>query len=207
MKHLLLLSLLIIFFTSCDPQRLCNEPKCLYTDVNTEIDAVLEGKLDSIINVNDTIILEVNLPDTIQSNYGEIILGELLQGSFFGLQVSSGDSLDLGWINPTVIPSVFIDFDKTAPNFNQFAPRWNRQSGNFKCLIIPNQKGKCIIELNSGTINLKAVDGKEWKINVSINLLNERRYSQYLRWMPMAQREQSLVEVQKKKAWYCFEVK
>jgi hypothetical protein len=102
----------------------------------------------------------------------------------------------------------FIEFDNTNGNFNEFAPGWNRATRSFDCLFIPNKKGKCILDFSSrGKVNVNAIDGKEWQVNTTINLTNEKRYNQYLSWMPSNQQSQSLLDVQQKNGWYCFEGK
>jgi len=206
MKQLISIFALSFLIVSCDPPRNCTQPNCLYSDAKTDLNFTLTGKTDSVIHIGDTIRLQCKLPDTLKTNYGDIVFGSLLGNSFFVIHSSSGDSLNNGWINGTNIPKQFIVFENIA-NFNEFAPGWNRQTRNFECLFIPNKKGKCILDFSSGKVNVSARDGKEWQINTIINLTNEKRYSQYLNWMPISQQAQSNTEVQQKKGWYCFEVK
>jgi hypothetical protein len=59
------------------PPRNCNQPNCLYSDVKTELSVALTGKMDSVINIGDTIRLQFKLPDTLTTNYGNVIFGSL----------------------------------------------------------------------------------------------------------------------------------
>ena len=211
MKKIISIFALSFLIVSCDPPRNCTQPNCLYSDAKTDLNFTLTGKTDSVIHIGDTIRLQCKLPDTLKTNYGDIVFGSLLGNSFFTIQPGRGDSL-IGsgegvWINGDAIPRQYLEFDNTTGNFNEWAPAWNRATRSIEILFIPNKKGKCILDFSSGKVNVKANDGKEWQINTIINITNEKRYNQYLGWMTESMRAEALSLVQQKKGWYCFEVK
>jgi|688.fasta_scaffold27308_2 hypothetical protein len=211
MNKLLSILTLTFLIASCDPPRNCTKPMCLYSDAKTDLYVTLTGNMDSVINVGDTIRLKFKLPDTLNTNYGNIVFGNMLGNSFFVIHASSGDSVigsgEGAWVNSEAIPKQFIEFDNTSGNFNENGPGWNHQTRSFECLFIPNKKGKCVLDFSSGKVNLKANDGEEWQINTIINLTNDKRYNQYLSWMTPSMQSEALSIVSQKKGWYCFEVK
>ena len=111
-NHKIILAAYIFIFLSmlqsCDPERLCTEPKCAYSPVSTEIQGTLSGKLDSIIHIGDTIRFKMKIPDTMVTNYGNIAFGQLLENSFFGIHCTAVDSItSTGSINASQIKSLF----------------------------------------------------------------------------------------------------
>ena len=208
MKQIFTVIALTYLFMSCDPPRNCTQPSCLYSDAKTDLNFTLTGKTDSVIHIGDTIRLKCKLPDTLNTNYGNIIFGSLLGNSFFTIHPDIFDTItSSGTINPSAIPRSYVEFDNKTGNFNEWAPGWDRNTRGIEILFIPNKKGKCILDFSSGKVNVKANDGKEWQINTIINLMNEKRYNQYLSWMTQSMQSEALNIVQQKKGWYCFEVK
>jgi hypothetical protein len=208
MKQIFSIIVISLLIASCDPPRNCTKPSCLYSDAKTDLFFTLTGKTDSVIHIGDTIRLKCKLPDTLKTNYGDIIFGSLLGNSFFTIHPDIFDTItNSGTINPSAIPRSYVEFDNTTGNFNEWAPGWNRITKSIEILFIPNKKGKCALDFNSGKVNVKASDGKEWQINTIINLTNEKRYNQYLSWMTPSMQSEALSIVSQKKGWYCFEVK
>jgi hypothetical protein len=82
MKKLLSIITIVLILASCDPPRNCTKPSCLYSDAKTDLFFTLTGKTDSVIHIGDTIRLKCKLPDTLKTNYGDIIFGSLLGNSF-----------------------------------------------------------------------------------------------------------------------------
>jgi hypothetical protein len=200
----------MVFLQACDPKRNCNQPTCLYSNVLAEpIEATLTGNLDSIINIGDTLRLYMKIPDTLRTNYGNVVFGNLLDRCAFSFTAGVGDSIIGNAIlaNPFQIPKIFIKYGTGSSNqLNQNAPSWEPSSREFECLLITNKKGKCIIDLKNGLISMKAIDGKEWLVNVPIKITNEKRYNQYLSWVNQSNQVEALSLVFQKKGWYCFEV-
>lgn len=204
-KILILFNTTIVFatFISCEPKTVCTEPKCKYTDVNTIIEAKLTGNLDSIINLGDSIILSIKLPDTLITNYGLIYIKELSNESSLSIHSNSFDSLTTkGYINQKSIPIIPIIYDK----FNSVTYYWNTNSNNFMCIIIPNKRGKCFIQINGG--KLIVYDNKRnWAINPILYFKNKPRLTQYLNWMSQELRPDFDSVFAPKNNWYCFEVR
>jgi hypothetical protein len=189
---------------SCDPERLCTEPKCAYSPVSTEIQGTLSGKLDSIIHIGDTIRFYMKIPDTMITNYGNIVFGRLLQNSFFGIHCTAVDSItSTGSINASQITKVNI---KSGTMVNG-GKTWDYTTREFECLFIPNRKGKCILELTDGRMEMTANDGRSWLINPITTFNSPKRYDQYLSWVDSSMRDEANSVISQKKGWYWFEVK
>jgi hypothetical protein len=205
----LITTLFIMLFgaQSCDPQRFCTEPKCLYSDVSTEIQATLTGNLDSIIHIGDTLHFYMKIPDTMSTNYGNIVFGSLLQNSYFGYFCSGGDSIigsgEGAFTNTkqAIEKKIIYGGDTLSGKY------WNYNTREYECLFIPVLKGKYVFEIYGGRIEMKANDNKSWLINPSINLNCPKRFSQYTSWMDTSMRANAYSIVSQKKGWYCFEVK
>jgi len=205
-KIILVVSLFILLsvLQSCDPERFCTEPKCAYSPVSTEIQGTLSGKLDSIIHIGDTIRFYMKIPDTMITNYGNIVFGQLLQNSFFGIHCTAVDSItSTGSINASQITKVNI---KSGTMVNG-GKTWDYNTREFECLFIPNRKGKCILELTDGRMEMTANDGRSWLINPITTFNSPKRYDQYLSWVDSSMRDEAYSVIFQKKGWYWFEVK
>jgi hypothetical protein len=204
---IILVASLFIFLSilqSCDPERFCTEPKCAYSPVSTEIQGTLSGKLDSIIHIGDTIRFKMKIPDTMVTNYGNIVFGRLLENSFFGIHCTAVDSItSTGSINASQITKVNI---KSGTMVNG-GKTWDYNTREFECLFIPNRKGKCILELTDGRMEMTANDGRSWLINPITSFNSPKRYDQYLSWVDSSMRDEAYSIVSQKKGWYWFEVK
>lgn len=206
MKNYILFLLFTFIINACDPPRFCNEPNCLYTDVGTEIKAVMSGNLDSIIKIGDTIRLQMNLPETLATNFGNLIFGTLYKKSFFGLQSYSFDSVSKDYTFKG-----FSEFDEILLKYGQgntTTDYWQTQSREYESLFIPKIKGKYIIELTGGRIEMQERNGKEWAINFAISLGNIDRHLELNKsWFPIKYQEQEYQKSLLSKGFYCFEVK
>jgi hypothetical protein len=196
-----------IFFSSCDPERFCNEPECLYSDVNVIIEAKLSGKLDSIINIGDTIWLQVKIPDTMQTNYGEIVFSYLWQNSFFGIISSGGDTV-IGestgaFLNSKELPPIsFLPY-----NDKYGASKWDYPSRNFICFFVPTESGKYAIQLITGRIEMTDNKGKDWQVNPIFKFNVPLRINQNLSWMDVSMRAEAELKLREMKNRYVFEAR
>jgi hypothetical protein len=185
-KIILLVSLFIFLsvLQSCDPERFCTEPKCAYSPVSTEIQGTLIGKLDSIIHIGDTIRFYMKIPDTMITNYGNIVFGNLLTNSFFGFNIQSFDSIgnDLHLYGNKIINPLLVKYDVMPGGTNTW--------------------------ITTGRIEMKANDNKLWLINpiISPNITN-LHHDFYVSWYPPSYQSQANSEVTDLKYRYCFEVK
>ncbi len=180
---------MVPFFSSCDPPRRCNEPNCLYTDVNVVLPVVLSGNTDSIINAGDTLRVLVKLPDILKTNgYGDLQIQSILDMNNFSVRTGGGDS-SLGgilWITkeypyvPINIAPIYLQQDENK-NFNG---SFNRITQTFECLFVPEKSGKYILEVTYGRLDFKDINGKEWSVNLQFEMPEDkRRYNQYLNWL------------------------
>jgi len=207
-KIILVVSLFILLsiLQSCDPERFCTEPKCAYSPVSTEIQGTLSGKLDSIIHIGDTIRFYMKIPDTMVTNYGNIVFGNLLTNSFFGFNIQSFDSIgnDLHLYGNKIINPLLVKYDVMPGGTNT----WNYATREFECLIIPSTVGKYIFNVTTGRIEMKANDNKSWLINpiISPNIVN-LHHDFYVSWYPPSYQSQADSEMRDLKYRYCFEVK
>jgi len=209
-KIILVVSLFIFLsvLQSCDPERFCTEPKCAYSPVSTEIQGTMSGKLDSIIHIGDTIRFYMKIPDTMVTNYGNIVFGRLLQNSFFGINCSGGDSLigsGEGAFNGTshLVTPILIKYGTMSGG----RKTWDYSTREYECLFIPTEKGRYIISIIGGRIEMTANDGRSWLLNPAIKLNCAKRYDQYLSWMDSSMRPEAYSIISRKIGWYCFEVK
>jgi hypothetical protein len=209
MKKIKVIFIPFILFiaSSCDPERYCNEPACLYSDVNVIIEAKLSGNIDSIINIGDTIWLQVKIPDTMQTNYGEIVFSYLWRNSFFGLISGGGDSLHGEGTGVYINTVEMLPISILPLNEKYGARKWDYPTRNFRCFFVPLNKGKYVIELNGGRIEMTDNKGKDWLINPSFTLNQPFRLNQYLSWMSEGMRPEAEQRLKENKNWYCFEVK
>jgi hypothetical protein len=208
-KLIIYVSILILatFFTSCDPERFCNEPECLYSDVNVTIDAKLSGNLDSIINIGDTIWLQVKIPDTMQTNYGEIVFNYLWNDSFFGINSGAGDTL-IGGTNGNFLNNFEFRQESYLPyQENTGARKWDQNTRNFICYFVPKKKGKYLIFLINGIINLTDQQNRNWKINANLKMDKKARITQYKNWAIEPVSNENINKLILNNNWYCFEVK
>ncbi len=208
--------ILVILFGSCDPQRNCSEPKCIYTDVEAEnISPAISGNLDSVIQLGDTLKLTLNLPDTIHTtNYGDLVFGQLLVSSFFGLTAGGGaDSIggegQGAFYGIEELPTYFVYGNNVSGgNATGGSEEWDQTTRKFECYVVPNKKGLCIIEFTGGRIEMKATDGKEWLVMTSHNFENvDRHVDLFVSWWPpdkQAEAYQTAIQYQNK---YYFEVR
>lgn len=190
---------------SCDPPRNCNEPKCLYTNVGIEIKSVLTGNLDSVIKIGDTIKLNMKIPDTLVTNFGNLLFGTLYKKSFFDLQAYSFDSVSEDYTSIN-----FNEFEEVATKFGigSTTNHWDIQSREYECLFVPKIKGKYVIELSGGRIEMQERNGKEWAINVGIILNNiDRHIELYKSWFPKKYQDQEYQKSLVNRGFYFFEVK
>lgn len=206
MKQIISIFVLSFLIASCDPPRMCTEPKCLYTDVKTEFNAIIDGKMDSVINVGDTIRFYSKIPDTLITNYGNIVFGNLYESSFFSITCTKFDTItENGFSGVENIPFYKTKYGNTS-NINGFQ-MWNGNTREFECYFVPTIKGMCFIEINGQLMDLKAKDNKEWSINPTININCNKRYNQYLSKVSGSLHQGMLPNLISKKGWYCFEVK
>lgn len=192
---------------SCDPQRMCNEPKCMYSDVNTLIQGHFSGNLDSVIHIGDTIRFYMKIPDTMSTNYGNIVFGQLLKNSFFGITSGGCDTIKGSGVGAFYglhdLSPVYIKYSLTPSG----RETWNYDNREFECLFIPKEKGRYLIQFIPGRIEMKAKDGKEWLINPGIIIDAPKRFQQYLSWMDSSMRAEAYNGLIHKVGWYWFEVK
>jgi hypothetical protein len=208
MKYLFSAFFLWIIVISCDPPRFCTEPKCMYSDVNVEIQGILSGKLDSIIHIGDTIRFYMKIPDTMITNYGNIVFGQLLQNSFFAINCGGGDTLigsGVGAFNGNVhiVNPILIKYGTMVNGVKT----WNYTTREYECLFIPTEKGRNVINVYGGRLEMTANDGRSWLVNPAIKLNCPKRYDQYLSWMDSSMRDEAYRITSQKIGWYCFEVK
>lgn len=208
MKKLLsVIGIICVLFaaSSCDPERECTEPRCLYSDVNAVIPGYLSGNLDSIISIGDTIRFYMKIPEILGTNYGNIERAGIRRNSFFGIRRSSGtDSLINGvFSNLIELPRHDIRFSVLSSG----SVTWDYRTGEYECLFIPNQKGKYIIGVIGGRLEIDAKDGKSWLINPIIAIDAPRHYALFKSWMDSSMHEDAIRTVSADRAWYCFEVR
>ena len=146
----------------------------------------------------------MKIPDTMITNYGNIVFGRLLQNSFFGIHCTAVDSItSTGSINASQITKVNI---KSGTMVNG-GKTWDYNTREFECLFIPNRKVKCILELTDGRMEMTANDGRGWLINPITTFNSPRRYNQYISWVDSSMRDEAFNVITQKKGWYWFEVK
>jgi hypothetical protein len=209
MKKLIgILSTICVLFTisSCDPERECTEPRCIYSDVNAVIPGYLSGNLDSIINVGDTIRFYMKVPEILGTNYGNIERVKIRQNSFFGIRRSGGGDTLIGGAFPRYIELPRIDV-KYSLLSDKVSVTWDYNTGEYECLFIPNNKGKFIISAIGGRLEVDAKDGKSWLINPIISIDAPRYYGLYKSWLDSSLHEDAMKFLSTEKAWYCFEVR
>lgn len=210
MKNKLILIVISIFtfaVISCDPERFCTAPRCMYSDVNIEINVEFINPNDSVFNIGDTIFMYMKIPDTMETNYGKIVFGYLMQNSFFGLSCTYDDTL----IGPGVghfpeseslnkIPIVYGGDPSKGQN-------WNYQVREYSCYWIPNSKGKYFIDFLGGRIEMTDNKNVEWLINPILKNKDQPRINQYLSWLSEEMRPEAYSIISQKNNWYCFEVR
>jgi hypothetical protein len=131
----------------------------------------------------------------------------LWQNSFFSLNSSGGDSLygeGLGaFMNSKLLrPNSYLPF-----NDPYGARKWDYPTRNFICFFIPKEKGKYLLQLNGGRIEMTDNKGKDWLINPTFDYNQPFRINQYLSWMSEGMRPEAEQRLKENKSWYCFEVK
>lgn len=196
--------ILLLFLNSCEPETLCTEPKCKYSDVNYNLEASISGKMDSIINIGDTIYIRLKICDTMKTNYGEISFGSISSESFFTIEADCFDTItNNGAINLSPLEIKPIKFH--SQNFRVFC--WDITTREFECLIIPAKKGKCYLQINGGKVIMNDINNKQWAINPIIYTNQTKRINQYLGWMSESMRPEAEAKLRQINSWYCFEVK
>jgi hypothetical protein len=210
MKRLFTFFLYLTYITalySCDPERYCNSPKCLYSDVDLEIKAEFNNPNDSVFTIGDTIFMYMKIPDTMETNFGKITFGYLMQNSFFGIVCSGGDTLlgsGVGYFHNS------IDFNEIPVIYGGDAFKgnhWNYTNRDYKCYWVPKSKGKYYIELISGRIEMTDNHNVGWLINPILKNKDQPRINQYLSWLSEEMRPEAYSIISQKNNWYCFEVR
>lgn len=206
--HYLISGLLIFLIVSCDPPRRCNEPKCLYTNINTTIKGTFSDT-NSILNVNDTLFLTIEIPQTLNTNLGELTVHSMLNNGFFALDHNSFDSLTLQdfYINNQTVQVVYIDYDKTV-NTPYRESSFDLNTRRFKCGFILNRIGKYKINTGQCRLDFKDREGKEWSTNVLIELDAPKRWNQFASWCSpdVVAKAYEEIYVAAKERCYWFEV-
>lgn len=209
MKKLLVIIIPLVLFNicSCEPERYCNEPGCSYSDVNVTLEAKLRGNLDSIINVGDTVWLQVKIPDTMETNYGEIVFKYLWSNSFFGINSGGGDTL-IGGTNGNFLNNFEFSQQSYIPLLdNTGASKWDQTTRNFICYFAPQRSGKYLIFLINGIINMTDQQNRNWRINANLKMDKKGRINQYKNWAIEPVSNENINKLILNNNWYCFEVK
>lgn len=199
---------LSVYFTSCEPQRYCNEPKCAYSDVSTEIKVKLSGNLDSIIHVGDTIVYELNIPDTMATNgYGYLVINQLYQNSFFGITCGGSDYIDTNGLAIGVHTPKFVIINNGGSEAYKW--EWNFQTHKFKMLIIFEERGNYVINNVNGRIEMKDKNGKEWLVNPNISFDSslDKHQNLSINWYPNNLKDFAVQETLKYPDRYYLEVR
>lgn len=189
---------------SCDPPRECTDPQCLYSDVNTSVEGKLTGNTNALIHLGDTLQFSMKIPDTLSTNYGEIVFGRLHADSFFGITLQSFDSIVNGHeMAGSKIYTIKPDKYGTMPNGLK---TWDYTTREYQCKIVPQKKGKYILNILGGRIEMTASDGKSWLINPTIIPVVDLHHSLYVSWFPTLNQSQASSEIEATSFMYCFEV-
>jgi hypothetical protein len=212
MKHINFLfkvPVLLIFvstiFNACDPLDFCTEPRCQYSDVYAEIPVNFSGNLHPIIHIGDTIRLYMKIPDTLETNYGDLKFGTLWTNSFFGIRGAGVDEFAIGEsINPHALnPTKIIKYG-TMPNGYI---TWDYKTREYECIYVPSETGKYVIDAaSSARIEMTATDDQSWLVNGILSFDCPKRYEQFNSWIPNGLTSDEYLQITQKKAWYCFEV-
>lgn len=193
-----------LFISSCKCNNFCNDNRNPNDYLSTTIDAVFSNKLDSIINIGDTIELRIKLKDTLKTNRGDLELINLTENSYFNFKAFTFDSItNFGMVNRDYIPITPIVYNKV----NSVNYYWDTNQKDFKCYIIPNKKGKCLLEINGGDIIMNTRSTCLWIIGTQIIPTNRRNKNQLLSWISEDLRTQYDSIYSQKNNWYCFEVR
>ncbi len=189
---------------SCDPPRECTDANCLYSDVGTTIEGKLTGNTNAVIHLGDTLQFSMKIPDTLTTNYGYIVFGQLRTNSFFGITLQSFDSIVNDYeMAGSVIHTLDPDVYSTMPTGRK---TWNYTTRQYHCSIIPKKKGKYILNILGGRIEMTAADGKSWLINPAITPTTDLHHSTYVSWYPASYKAQAAMEIENNPYAYCFEV-
>lgn len=197
-----------VYFTSCEPQRYCNEPKCAYSDVSTNITAYLSGNIDSIISIGDTLVFEMNIPDTIMTNgYGSLVIKQLKNNSFFG--INCGTSLILNPNNEVDKPKIIYIESSNTIHDGKTIGIWNYSSHHFKVLFIFDKIGNYVLELIDGRIELIDHNNKEWLIMPNQYFENsiDRHPEMFISWFPDSLKTEARQVAYSRKNTYYLEVR
>lgn len=204
----ILITISLCSWLACWPPTDCTDAKCTNSDVYTEIRGSLSGNLDSIINVGDTIRFYMKIPDTMQTNYGDIIFGRLLPGSFFDIKVQSFDSIgsnpNFNFYNFQTVQPINL---KSGLRPDGISITWNHER-EYECLIIPNHSGKYTLDLFGGIITM-ATNDRTWLVNPSIVPPNnlDLHHEMYVNWYKKQDQESVRKALNNYIFRYCFEVK
>jgi hypothetical protein len=162
----LILSIISSCCPACEPEEECPETRCKRSSVfsSDTVYASLTGNFDSVINIGDTFSFEIKLKDTINTNYGNLIIKNIDRESFFrmnygGMKNFWDDIEEKIYLKRVEIGSQSI----TEQEF-----RWDIINKKYKCFLIPTQKGKYLIELKGGTFVYNLIDGRKWVVNTHI---------------------------------------
>lgn len=189
---------------SCDPPRECTDANCLYSDVGTTIEGKLTGNTNAVIHLGDTLQFSTKIPDTLTTNYGDIVFGQLRTNSFFGITLQSFDSIVNGHeMAGSKIYTLTPDIYGTMPGGTK---TWNYTTRKYHCTIVPQKKGKYILNILGGRIEMTASNGKSWLINPSIIPVVDLHHSLYVSWFPTLNQSQASSEIEATSFMYCFEV-
>lgn len=198
---------LICFAFQCEKYDFCATPDCVVSDANVKIKAKLSGNLDSVINLNDTIWLQIKLPDSIAGNFGDAIIKYLWQDSYFIIKSYAGDTL-IGWAEDYFQNSFDFTQHSIIPlQENTNICRWELSSKNYLCYFTPNKPGRYLFFLNRGLILFTDENGYHMKINIDIEVDKKARVDQYINWSNNPIAKEKLNQLRNNNNWYCFEVK
>ena len=183
-KTIVVLVLVSLLFTSCDPELDCTQPRCKHSDVypNSPIIATLSGKMDSLINIGDTFKVLIKIPETLKTNYGDLQIKNIQAGSFFFLNYS-GVTPFYDDVNRADFKMDLNIIKGTGPQANQNFQQmgWDLLNREYEAYFIPTRKGKYILEIKNSRTEVKTKDEKEWLVNLDIQFQQGRpfRVEQY----------------------------
>jgi hypothetical protein len=203
------------FFTSCDPELNCPQPRCQHSDVypDSPIIATLSGNMDSVINIGDTFKVSIKIPETLKTNYGNLEVKNIQAGSFFYFNYTGVNSFfDLEnstteYLNLKIIKGLGPG---SQDNFQKMG--WDLLEREYQAYFIPAKKGKYIFQIKNSRTEVKSKDEKEWLVNLDIQFQQGRPYrvEQYRNFFAVDSHKRDvnynkMLDV--KNYWYWFEVK
>ena len=201
--------MLLLCSISCRQEKFCTEPRCQSSDVSTRLKATLSGATGKYVKLGDTLQLYMKIPDTLKTNYGNIVVRSVEQARF-GIEQGCFDSLTTtGSINTSRCRNIPTYIKGGQSNYN--IPNLNNPTRELLALYIPQVKAKYYMKI--GVINrmeMTATDGRRWLINFSVDVVvPDRHHDLYVSWTPESQKaemRQILDDYEKNGlCWYAFQ--